>query len=123
HARIVVGPALPLAYPNADFYIDDMVNPLFTHNVITSYGFNVIEINVNFGPTTGYYDDISFAIARPPNLSAARMGSNLVLTWDGSATLQSASTVSGPYSDVSGAASPYPYDLGTSPQQFFRLRR
>jgi hypothetical protein len=47
-------------------------------------------------------------------------GANAVLTWDNAAmTLQSATTVSGPYTNVVGATSPYTTPVGA--QTYFRL--
>jgi len=47
----------------------------------------------------------------------------LIITWFGQPTLQSATNVGGPYIDVSGASSPYTNNLGQFPRQFFRLRQ
>ncbi len=47
---------------------------------------------------------------------------NGVLTWSGNYILQSASNVSGPFEDISGAISPFTNNQGVLPQQFFRLR-
>jgi hypothetical protein len=58
----------------------------------------------------------------PPSVAFSRQGNNLVLTWS-SGSLQSATSVLGPYSDVSGATSPYTVDTTVAPQQFFRLRQ
>jgi hypothetical protein len=58
----------------------------------------------------------------PPTLSVARQGGGVVITWQGSATLQSASTVNGTFSDVKGASSPY----NVTPlkgAEFFRLKQ
>jgi hypothetical protein len=102
-----------------------MVNPTLVHNAISTIGYNFIEINTQFGTETAYFDDISFAVAQPPKLTATLSGVNVMLTWPGdSYTLQSASVVTGPYTDVgaSPTASPYSYDTTTNPQQFFRLR-
>jgi hypothetical protein len=57
----------------------------------------------------------------PDRFLAAHKGSNsLVIEWS-SGTLQSATNVTGPYENVSGATSPYTAPL-TAPQQFFRIR-
>jgi hypothetical protein len=48
-------------------------------------------------------------------------GNNLVLTWPTGWTLQSATNVAGPYSNISGATSPYTNDMTLDPQRFFRL--
>jgi hypothetical protein len=68
--RIVLGPALGDNTAAVSFYIDDMTNPVFTHNSATTYGINVLELNTNFGPTSGYYDDISFALIPEPSAAA-----------------------------------------------------
>src|SRR5439155_11827150 len=74
HGRIVVGPVGLENTSDVDFYLDDLNNPLFTINSQTPYGYNVIEINVAYGPTFGYLDDIGFYVARPPNLTVTRAG-------------------------------------------------
>ena len=123
HGRIIVGGKPPTGAPDVSFYIDDMVNPALTHNAMQGTGYNFIEINASFGPTTGYFDDISFGVAIPPNLTITLSGNNAILTWPGFGfTLQSASDVTGPYTDVTGAVSGYGYDTTSGPQQFFRLR-
>ena len=58
----------------------------------------------------------------PPRLEFIRNGGTLGLHWGPGWVLQSATNVTGPYNDVSGAASPWPVAM-TSPQQFFRLRQ
>ena len=57
-----------------------------------------------------------------PVLSFERNGNDLILTWEGSFTLQSATDVSGPYSDISGAMSPFTNSISATGQMFFRLR-
>jgi hypothetical protein len=54
-------------------------------------------------------------------LAAHTASNNLVIEWR-SGTLQSATNVTGPYQDVSGATSPYTAPF-TVPQQFFRIRQ
>jgi hypothetical protein len=58
----------------------------------------------------------------PPSLAYSQQGNNLVLTWPAGWILQSATNVLGPYSDVSGATSPYTVDTTTGQHEFFRLR-
>ena len=53
------------------------------------------------------------------HLTAAKSGSNLMLTWP-VGTLQSATSVNGPYTPVVGATSPYPVSL-TGPHVFYRI--
>ncbi len=57
-AKIVLGVPAGTA-TQVSFYIDDMVNPLLVHNITSSSGINVIELNGAFGPQPGYYDDVS----------------------------------------------------------------
>jgi len=58
----------------------------------------------------------------PPTLTIQRQGASVVISWNpASAVLQSATSVSGPYSNVVGATSPYTNNVsGTA--QFFRVR-
>jgi len=59
----------------------------------------------------------------PPTVASSRQGNNLILTWPSGWSLQTATNVPGPYSDVPGATSPYTNDMTLKPQQFFRLRQ
>jgi len=59
HARIVIGAASGAATP-ASFYIDNMITPALTHDVMIDTGFNLLEINGDYGNTTGYFDDFAF---------------------------------------------------------------
>ena len=124
HGRIAIEGKVTNSAPNVIFYIDDMVNPCFSHNAILVYGgYNVIELNTAYGNTFGYFDDVTISVAQPPKLAVTQSGSNVILTWPGDGfALQSASDVNGPYSDVPDAISAYSYDTTLSPQQFFRLR-
>jgi len=57
----------------------------------------------------------------PPPLSIARIGGEVILSWPGSSPkLQAAGTITGAYTNVSGATSPYTNSLA-GPQLFFRL--
>ena len=124
HGRIVVGPALANSAPNVDYYIDDMDNPTFSHNAILIYsGYNVVELNTAYGSTRGYMDDVTFAVATPPKLNASLNVNNVLLTWPGLGfTLQSATDITGTFTDIVGATSPYTNDIVTNPMMFFRLR-
>ena len=63
---------------------------------------------------------INYAAAAPVSLSIAKSGNNVILTWP-SGTLQSATSVSGTYNDISGATSPYTNSI-TAPQMYFRVK-
>jgi hypothetical protein len=54
-------------------------------------------------------------------LAERRNGNQLILTWGSGFALQSATVVTGPYTDVTGATSPFTVNL-TGPARFFRLR-
>ncbi len=58
-----------------------------------------------------------------PPLAFSKHGNDLVLTWPSGWTLQTATNVPGPYSDVSGATSPYTNAIPPDGQRFFRLRQ
>jgi hypothetical protein len=125
HARIILGPLLPDGTANVYFYIDDLLTPVYWGNSISSSGFNVIEINSAQANTVGYFDDVSFAVASaaaPSSLSVALARKMVVISWQGSSTLQSAPRLTGPWSTVTGATSPYSWDPASGPMQFFRLQ-
>jgi len=69
--------------------------------------------------TTGAYE---LAFPRPP-LGIVRSGSKLVLSWTNSTyVLQAAPNVTGNFTNVPGATSPYTNSL-SSPRQFYRLAK
>jgi len=72
-----------------------------------------------------YADAVRFTslLPAPGTMAAGMAGTNMVINWSGSFTLQSATNVAGPYTDVPGPviAGPYTNAL-TGGQQFFRLR-
>jgi hypothetical protein len=57
----------------------------------------------------------------PPVLNAALVGSSVVITWQGSNPLLSATNVSGPYLPVAGATSPYTVNPPLGARRFFGL--
>jgi hypothetical protein len=68
----------------------------------------------------GYSTDITFLSLKTP-LAIRQSGANMVLNWTNSAfNLQSAPVVTGTYTNVPGATSPYTNAINGS-QQFFRL--
>jgi hypothetical protein len=59
----------------------------------------------------------------PPRFTAIRrQGNSIVLTWEGVGRLQTAPTVNGPWTDVTGATSPYETSA-SGPAAFFRIAR
>jgi hypothetical protein len=122
HARLIVGQPtnnVAILY----YYVDDLVVPAFSQLNTSGRGFNAIEINTGQATTLGFFDDISFALAVPPNLIPTRSGNSLVFNWREGYTLQSASVITGPYTDLAVAPlQTYSHDTTSQPQQFFRLR-
>jgi len=57
-----------------------------------------------------------------PTLSIFQNGSQIILGWSGPWVLQTATNVSGPYSDLPGATSPFTNMITAEPWEFFRLR-
>lgn len=74
--------------------------------------------NLSFGSGFGVIYQIK-SLVLPP-VGVTRSGGRVELTWD-FGTLQSASSVSGPWSDIGNAASPYSVEVDQSPT-FFRTR-
>ena len=70
------------ANTSVSFFIDDMVNPLLTHAIVTTGGVNVIELNAGFGTTGANYDDVSFsAVPVPEPSSLLLVAGGLVVVW------------------------------------------
>ena len=69
-------------------------------------------------------NDVSNLTAVGPPLNIFSSGANVVLQWPNAFTLQTATNVTGPYADVTGAFNPYtnPITAGGLPH-FFRLRQ
>jgi hypothetical protein len=57
HARVVVGAPNGVETP-VSFFIDNMVSPVLTHACVNSDGFNLLEVDADFGNTSGYFDDL-----------------------------------------------------------------
>ncbi len=55
---IKVSPALGDNTNTVDFYVDDIF--ALERNSHWTLGYNVLELNTNQGPTTGYFDDVAF---------------------------------------------------------------
>lgn len=73
--KIQVGAALGNGTNDLAFYIDNMASPIFTHNSMTSVGYNVLEFNTGFGSSPAFYDDASFGrVPEPGSLIALAVG-------------------------------------------------
>jgi hypothetical protein len=103
---------------------------LNNHTVVAD-GFLVPYGPVNgfwmYAAATGFYvDEIQAWIQRAgvpavPVITPAWSNSKLILFWYGG-TLQSATAISGPYTDIPGAASPWTI-TPAAPQEYFRVRQ
>lgn len=78
HGRIEIGPALGDNTNLVSFFIDDMLNPALVHNSVTTFGYNVLELNTNYGTTAGYFDDILFVSPVPEPTSLWLSGFGLL---------------------------------------------
>jgi hypothetical protein len=76
------------------------------------------RILVNDTSTPGALLAFQARISAQPSISISRSGGNVVINFVG--TLVSSPTVTGPYSPVSGATSPYTVPTGSGPQKFYR---
>ncbi len=59
-----------------------------------------------------------------PNVNVIELrqsGANTYLLWAVEGILQSAPQIKGPWTNVSGATSPYPMIIGSQPEQYFRV--
>jgi hypothetical protein len=64
HGMIEVGPALGDNTNQVTFSIDGVT--ALSRNSKTSFGYNVLEFNTNFGSLTGYFDDVTFSAVPEP---------------------------------------------------------
>ncbi|NLH73645.1 MAG: hypothetical protein GX456_11380 [Verrucomicrobia bacterium] len=72
-----------------------------------------------------WMDEVQIAVnTQPPEtvLTIGLVGRNVQVSWSGGGTLQSAPKVTGDYTDVPGASSPY-VTPATGTQMFFRVRQ
>jgi len=73
-----------------------------------------------------WMDDVRIALNTQPDvaprLTVTQSGANVVITWSGGGTLQSATALSGAWADVPGAASSYTTPASDA-MRFFRVRQ
>ncbi len=82
---------------------------------------NNVGILLNQSATPGAVQVYYSTVAAAPTLSISLSGNNVVLSWNNPAySLQSAPVVTGPYTTVSNATSPYTVPMSGT-QEFFRL--
>jgi hypothetical protein len=94
--------------------------------------FNTFNTSVMPNPLINLNEPLSFRLLiqpvgatpvppPPPTLSAAKVGSDVVLDWEGTHRLQASPNVSGPYSNTGVTNGPWTNNL-PDPVMFFRLR-
>lgn len=96
-----------------------------------------LYVGPNFGPENGNiteadrklwkvefrdYGDVTSVTAVGP-IAIKVEGNNAVLSWSGTATLQVADSVTGPYTDVAGATSPRTVTPVAGQQKYYRLKQ
>jgi len=97
-------------------------------NITPNVNNPVITFTYVSGLSSGrWYADAVRFISQPPRpgaMTASQIGGAIILNWPGNFILQSATNVSGPYTDVLGpvVTGPYTNTMGST-QQFFRLRQ
>jgi hypothetical protein len=77
------------------------------------------QVDGLFGPGTAVVNGMTIVI--PGALSVIRQGNDILISWSGSATLQSAPEVTGVWSDVPDATSPHTVTSNEA-RRFYRLR-
>jgi hypothetical protein len=122
HAMIVVGTNATNGTAPVSFYIDNLTNAVLTNTVALTNGLNSIVLQAEYGNLTGYYDDLTFTGPAQAVLSITVTGTNAIVTWPVTNWILQSSTnlVSGSFTNISNAVSPYTNSL-TGPARFFRL--
>jgi hypothetical protein len=106
HARIAVGPALGDGTNDVSFYIDNMTTPALTHNSVEAFGYNVFELNADFGAVTGYYDDLTVTAVPEPSSLVLSLG-GFVLLWRRARAASHRRTRTAPDTDSDSASRPW----------------
>jgi hypothetical protein len=74
HAEVVVGARAADGSNPVSFYIDNLTAPAFTApSTVVNAGYNVLEVNGDYGTTPGYFDDVSFGTVPVPEPAAVAL--------------------------------------------------
>jgi autotransporter-associated beta strand protein len=98
-------------------------------NITASVSNSVITFTYVSGLSSGrwYADAVRFIsqLPKPGAITVSYAGGSFALNWQGNFILQSATNVSGPYTDLQGpiVVGPYTTNPNSATQQFFRLRQ
>ncbi len=95
-------------------YISGVISKIAPDQTVTTFA--TVPGNPSF---LAIYPPLKFA---PGLLSLNTVGEAVVVSWSGNFVLQSATDPAGPFSDLSGAASPFTNPVSGSGSGFFRLR-
>jgi hypothetical protein len=95
--------------------IDSIQPNLEVTGILTDYGFDT--------DNTVVVDNVRFVRLQVglPSLTITQSNNNIVVTWSGSAKLQGASNVTGPYTDLTGVTNFYSVPI-TNTMRFFRTQ-
>jgi hypothetical protein len=117
--NFIVDGASPTTFTATGIFTPD--NTLYFANVPVNSG-KVTGSTGNPGLTVLNGLTIQLVAAQAASLSIARQGNGLAVSWTGSGKLQSADQVSGNWTEVIGATSPFPV-TPTGGQKFYRLQQ
>jgi hypothetical protein len=104
-------------------------NYVFFTNVVTDpFGDITVTYVPDFNPVSGFsgeapFNGIQIVGSAIPKVAIQHAGANLILTWNvTNAVLQSSASVTGPYTTVTGATSPYT-NTASGKMLFFRVKQ
>lgn len=96
---------------------------------VTLGGLNTVRFTTGPAPEATDINYLLFIPAGPgspttggPKLAASRNGANFQIDWTGAGTLQSADDITGPWTDVANAKSPFSSAIGGN-RKFYRLKQ
>jgi hypothetical protein len=109
------------------FYVDNVFGTEVAFPISSGIHFRVgVYTRAEFDLVNAGFDNVTITgnvpAEGPGEISIAEAGSQVSITWEGTATLEEATSVDGPWSPLSSASSPYiPPDV--SGTRFFRLSK